>query len=232
VTTSLSRDEQFDLELLRSAVRYQRWVVSAFEPISGAVVEIGAGSGNFTRWLARTADRVVAVEPHEALADRLEGLRLPNVEVVRSRIEAFPDSGSFDLALAFNVLEHIEDDGEAVRAMARLVRPGGRVGVLVPAHQALYGALDRRYHHLRRYSRRSVADLLAGAGLEVGTVRYVNPLGALGWLIAVRLLGRRKLSRASIWLSEWIAVPVSRALDRAGVRPFGQSVIALARRPP
>ncbi|MGH2726313.1 MAG: class I SAM-dependent methyltransferase [Actinomycetota bacterium] len=228
----ISRDEQFDLELLGGAVRYQRWVLSAFEPVSGSVVEVGAGSGNMTRWLSARADRVVAVEPHPALAERIEALQLPNVDVLRTRIEDLPeDASGFDLAVSVNVLEHIEDDEGAVRAMARLVRPGGRLAILVPAHRLLSGKLDRRYHHLRRYSRRGVAALLDHAGVEIERVRYFNPLGAIGWLLFVRLLGRTRLSAFNIWATERIAVPTGQALERIGFHPFGQSVIAIGRRP-
>lgn len=228
----ISRDEQFDLELLGRAVRYQRWVLSAFEPVSGSVIEVGAGSGNFTRWLASRADRVVAVEPHGPLADRIQALSLPNVELVRSRVESLDhEDPGFDLAVSVNVLEHIEDDEQAVRIMSRLVKPGGRIAILVPAHRLLYGKLDKRYHHVRRYSRRELADVLTRAGVAVDRVRYFNPLGAVGWLIFVRLLGRTRLTRSNIWLSERLAVPVGRALERIRFHPFGQSVVAIGRRP-
>ena len=228
----ISRDEQFDLELLGGAVRYQRWVLEAFGPISGSVVEVGAGSGNMTRWLSARADRVVAVEPHPELAERIEALGFGNVNVLRTRIEELPDEAAgFDVAVSVNVLEHIEDDAGAVRAMSRIVKPGGRLAILVPAHPLLYGKLDRRYHHLRRYSRRRVAQLLGSAGVEVERVRYFNPVGAIGWLLFVRLLGRKRLTPFNISATERFAVPVGKALERAGIHPVGQSVIAIGRRP-
>jgi SAM-dependent methyltransferase len=227
----VSRDEQFDLDLLRGAVRYQGWVLDALGPIAGNVVEVGAGSGNFTRWIAQRADRVTAVEPEAHLADRLAAARLPGVEVVRSRVEALAEQEpTFDLAISINVLEHIEDDLGALRVMGRLVKPGGRVAILVPAHQALYGKLDGRYHHLRRYSKRLLAATMTDAGLQIEHVRYFNPVGAIGWLLFVRMLGRTRLSSSNVLLSERIAVPLGRVLDRIGFRPFGQSVLAVARR--
>ncbi|MGH2792680.1 MAG: class I SAM-dependent methyltransferase [Actinomycetota bacterium] len=227
----LTRDEQFDLALLYDAVGYQKWILEALGPIEGVVAEVGAGSGNFTRWIAMRADRVLAVEPHGDLADQIERRKIPGVDLVRSRVEDLAGVAEADMAVSINVLEHIDDDVSALRAIKALVKPGGRIAILVPAHQALYGELDKRYHHVRRYSRRMLRDRLTLAGIEVDRVRYFNPLGAIGWLVFVRFMGRTRLSRSSVRLSERVAVPVGRFLERLGFHPFGQSVVALGRRP-
>ena len=135
------------------------------------------------------------------------------------------------MAVSMNVLEHIEDDQAALRSIRDLVKPGGRIAILVPAHAALYGKLDRRYHHVRRYSRRQLSQVMSRAGIEVERVHYFNPIGAVGWFVFIRLLRRTRLTRMTIRLSEWVAVPVGRALERIGFRPFGQSVIGIGRRP-
>ena len=227
----LHADERFDLDLLRGAVRYQRWLLSVLGPIGGDVLEVGSGSGNFTRWLAPLSDHLVALEPDAGLARRVVELGFPNVEVVTARLEAMPAERVFDAAVMINVLEHIEDDAAALGALRARIRPGGRAIVVVPAHQQLFGRLDEKYHHVRRYTRRSVASVFERAGLEVERARYFNPLGAIGWLVFVRWMKRQRLTPASIRLTENIVVPVGRVLDAIGFRPFGQSVVALGRRP-
>ena len=226
----LHADERFDLDLLRGAVRYQRWLLSALGPIGGEVLEIGAGSGNFTRWLAPLADHLVAIEPESSLGKRVVDLSLPNVEVVTARLEFMPAERLFDVAVMINVLEHIEDDTAALVALRERLKPGGRAIVVVPAHQRLYGTLDEKYHHVRRYARREVGAAFERAGLEIDSVRYFNPLGAIGWLVFVRWMGSQRLTPSSIWITENIVVPLGRMLDALRVRPFGQSVIALGRR--
>ena len=223
--------DRFDLDLLRGAVRYQRWLLSVLGPIGGDVLEVGAGSGNFTRWLAPVSDGLVALEPDPALARRVVELGLPNVEVVTSRLETMAAERVFDAAVMINVLEHIEDDASALGALRARLRPGGRAIIVVPAHRQLFGRLDEKYHHLRRYTRRGVASVIERAGLEVERVRYFNPLGAIGWLVFVRWMKRERLTPASIRLTENVVVPVGRVLDAIGFRPFGQSVVALGRRP-
>ncbi|MFY9588089.1 MAG: class I SAM-dependent methyltransferase [Actinomycetota bacterium] len=227
----LHSDERFDLDLLRGAVRYQRWLLSTLGPIRGEVLEIGAGSGNFTRWLAPTADRLVAVEPDPELAQRVIALGFDNVEVLTSRLETMPPERTFDTAVMINVLEHIEDDTAALVAMRDRLKPGGRAVVVVPAHQVLYGRLDEKYHHFRRYSKRGVADVFDRAGFALDSVRYFNPLGAIGWLVLVRWMASERLAPSSIWVTENIVVPLGKGLDALRFRSFGQSVVALGRRP-
>lgn len=229
----IPEDERLDLLLLSEAVRYQHWVLSSFgPPLGGRVLEVGAGVGNFTRWLAHTADHVVVAEPDPAMAEALSSVAPANVEVRAVPIEDLRGSEEqFDAVVAINVLEHIEDDGGAVRIAHGLLRPGGRLCLFVPAHRALFGSLDRRYGHLRRYTERGTRALLEAGGFHVAACRYFNPVGAVGWWLVGRLARTDRLSRSSVWLSERVAVPIGRALDRVGNLPFGQSVAAVGVRP-
>jgi SAM-dependent methyltransferase len=225
----IPEDERLDLLLLAEAVRYQRWVLSSFgAPLRGRVLEVGAGVGNFTRWLARTADDVVVAEPDPSMAEALAAVAPANVEVRPVPIEDLRGSREkFDAVVAINVLEHIADDLRAVQVARELLGSAGRACVLVPAHQALFGSLDARYGHLRRYSRAGTRALLEAACFHVTTCRYFNPVGAVGWWAVGRVARSNRLSLRSVWLSERIAVPIGRALERAGNPPFGQSVVAV-----
>jgi 2-polyprenyl-3-methyl-5-hydroxy-6-metoxy-1,4-benzoquinol methylase len=223
-------DERFDLDLLRGAARYQRWLLSSLGPIGGDVLEVGAGSGNFTRWLAPLAQSLVALEPDPELARRVAALGFGNVEIVTSRLETLPSGRAFDTAVMINVLEHIDDDTAALTALRDRLKPGARAAVVVPAHQSLYGRLDQKYHHVRRYTRSQAEDVFARAGLTVDRARYFNPLGAIGWLVFVRWMARERLTPSSIWLTENVVVPVGKVLDALRIRPFGQSVVVLGRR--
>lgn len=188
----IPENERLDLVLLSEAVRYQRWVLSSFgSSLRGRVLEVGAGVGNFTRWLARVADEVVVAEPDPSMADELAGSAPDNVQVRALPIEGLHGSGErFDAVVAINVLEHIEDQLAAVCVARELLRPRGRLCVFVPAHRALFGSLDRRYGHLRRYTRRGTRALLEAAGFHVITCRYFNPVGAVGWWAVGRVARR------------------------------------------
>ena len=228
----LTDDERFDLELLRRATRYQRWVLSDFgDLLSGSVLEVGSGIGNFTRWIARSAEEVTAVEPDPFMCRRIEALGLPNVRVVQARLQDLKAPRStFNAVVLINVLEHLPNDLAAMRMVAAMLREGGGACLLVPAHPFLYGSLDRRYGHVRRYTTRDVRALLIGSGLRPSRCRYLNPLGAVGWLIVNRVFGSAHLSRTAVVLTESVGVPVGRFLERLGPPPFGQSVVAIGRR--
>jgi SAM-dependent methyltransferase len=176
---------------------------------------------------------VIALEPEQAFAEHLRRrfAHRPEITVVEGAAEALPAPPAVDLdsVLCLNVLEHVADDAAALRGFRERLRPGGRLLLLVPAHPVLYGAYDRSVGHVRRYRRRELRTLLAAAGFDVLTVRHVNPVGALGWLLRVRL------ARTGHWPSTSFRafdrlVPVLKHLDRAPL-PVGLSLWAVARRP-
>jgi SAM-dependent methyltransferase len=216
---------------MAGAEAYNAWLFERAAPHLGTrVLDAGAGLGTFTELAARGRE-VVAVEPDGAclssLRRRFAGH--PGVTIVAgdaTQLEA-EMLGTFDSILCFNVLEHIRDDGEALASFRALLRPGGRLLLLVPAHPALYGETDRTVGHERRYAKEVLRRRLASAGLTVDELRHVNPVGALGWLVSARILRRRDVPAGPLRLYDRL-VPVLRVLD-AVPSPFGLSLWAVAR---
>ncbi|MDP8962023.1 MAG: class I SAM-dependent methyltransferase [Actinomycetota bacterium] len=224
--------ERYDLELQRAAVAYQRWVVDSFAPVlNERVAEVGAGIGNFTRWIAEHAEEVVALEPDPEMCAGIAELGLDNVEVVQQRLDlyAFTANARFNAAVLIDVLQLFNDDVAAVRASGRMLRINGYLCALVPAHPGLHGSLDDRYGHHRRYTKERMVKLFEAAGLVLEELRYFNPLGALGWWAAGRVARRPRLDPALVSLSERVLVPAGRLLERVVQPPFGQSLLAVGR---
>jgi hypothetical protein len=98
----------------------------------------------------------------------------------------------------------------------------------VPAHPRLYGRLDQRYGHFRRYSHAQLAGLLTDAGLEIDRMYAFNALGMIGWLVQNRRAAPR-ISSNSLRAYEAI-LRVWGPIERRLRLPFGLSVIAHARR--
>ena len=149
-------------------------------------------------------------------------------------------NSSFDVVTSFDVLYHawVRDDVQAVRELARVMKPGGLILVKVPALKSLWGAHDEAVHSRHRYTRAEVESLLDRAGLRLIRSTYANSL-----LFPV-LLSRRFLDRVFDRHGSDVAL-LPPLLERIfggllGIEarlvgwfnlPIGASVFAVARKP-
>lgn len=204
------------------------------------ILDAGCGSGRNMVDLARRG-RVTGLE---LAAASLEQARRRDVGPVLpgSLDEPLPfGDGAFELAVALDVLEHVEDDREALRELARVLVPGGRLLVTVPQYGWLWGEHDVLSHHHRRYTRPALLGRAAAAGLSAERVTSFN-ITLLAPIALVRLL-QRGLARSepSSDLGRTPRGAVNAALERvlraeaaliARGRdlPAGVSLLALLRR--
>jgi 2-polyprenyl-3-methyl-5-hydroxy-6-metoxy-1,4-benzoquinol methylase len=221
---------------------YNRWLVSWFESALGRrILEIGAGFGNLTRHLAGSGEHerelVVAsdLDPvaiqylkgtfRDRPSVRVESYRFPLTDETREAIRGM----GIDTIVCCNVLEHIEDDRKTLSDMREILGPGGRLVLLVPALQRLYGTLDRHLHHFRRYEKPDVEAKLAEAGFEIESCRFLNRPGVFGWWLNGRVLRRRVLPRMQLGAFR-LLLPL---LDREKDSPpsYGLSLLAISRKP-
>lgn len=165
---------------------------------SRRVLSVGCGPAAGLDWLLPFAGphgRVVGLD-----AEPLHARDAPRgVEFVTGRLEAAPFApASFELVLALDVLEHLDDDAAGLGAAARLVKPGGLLLATVPALPSLWGGQDVVSAHRRRYTRRALARLCRAAGLPACEIRYFNTLlfplvGLIRWSRrALGLAGRAR----------------------------------------
>jgi len=220
------------LEVMEGAHRYNRWIYDRVRGGLGQrVLEIGCGTGTITSFMV---DRQLVVGI-DVVDDYIRSTShrfndRPNIVVRRHDLTESIDAlrgYRFDSALSVNVFEHIANDEGAMKAVYALLEPGGTFTLLVPCHPALLGGFDRDIGHHRRYTKRELRRKLEASGFTVERIRRSNPVGALGWLINVRLLGLRRLRGAGLFDR---LVPAFAVLDRVEL-PLGLSVIAVARKP-
>jgi SAM-dependent methyltransferase len=217
--------DAYDLREVANAVNYNSWVIDrARQYLRGRILDFGAGIGTFAIELRRESPDVVALEPDPDLAAVLRQSR-PELQVVE---DASLLEGPFDAIISFNVIEHIEDDDEALRRMRELLAPQGTAVLLTPAHPWLFGSLDVSFGHQRRYTVEGLRTQLVQAGLTPLELRYVNPVGALGWLLAGRVRRATAIPKTELRLFDR-AVPLLRSADRLRL-PLGLSVWAAAAR--
>ena len=161
-------------------------------PKDARILEIGCGTGHNLPMLAGFG-RVEAIEIDPA-ARAIATARL-GTAVGDAPLPILPGvvRGSYDMIAVLDVVEHIEDDVSALRAMATCLKPGGKVLITVPAHRWMWSAHDVVNHHYRRYSKASLNAAIAKAGLKPERLGYFNsllfPLAAMA-RVAGRLTGR------------------------------------------
>lgn len=203
------------------------------------ILELGSGTGGNLSLLEQFG-RVTAVEMNETA----RAISLTKTNSVDVRLGALPDAlpfletQMFDLICLFDVLEHVEDDLGALRAVRGLLAPGASAIITVPAYKRLFGPHDIQLHHKRRYEREELRNLLVDAGLEVEKLSFMNTgLLPVAWLLRVWDKAKSK-DRASgaafppplinIILS-WIFGAEAYLLPQTDL-PFGLSLIAIVRR--
>jgi SAM-dependent methyltransferase len=135
-----------------------------------------------------------------------------------------------DTVVCVNVLEHIQDDRGAVCQMAGLLRPGGHLVLLVPAHPSLYGTLDSLVGHFRRYQRRELVDKVRGSGLAVVRCRFFNSAAAICRFVIGQLLRQQEAGRSQVLFFDRFVVPVLAPLEWLMRPPFGQSLVVVGRK--
>jgi SAM-dependent methyltransferase len=200
------------------------------------VVEVGCGLGNFTGMLL-DREAVVALDAEPACIERIKA-RYPNQRNLSAFVcdagqPQFTDLCRFhpDSCVFLNVLEHIEDDRQALHNMASVLDSGGVIVLIVPAFEALYGAIDRNLGHYRRYSGGSIRELAREAGLRVRKAHYMNSIGFFGWWANARIFKREAQSEGQIEFFDSRVVPVLSRFERWAPPPFGQSLFVVLEKP-
>jgi SAM-dependent methyltransferase len=199
------------------------------------VIEIGAGFGTMTRHLTGR-ELVVASDLDPVALEYLRGTfrddpsvriasyRFPLGAAEREEIRAL----ELDTVVCLNVLEHIEDDTSTLADLHAVLRPGGRLILIVPALARLYGSLDRHLHHFRRYERRELEEKVRAAGFVLEDCRFLNRPGIIGWYVNGRILRRRILPSSQLAAFK-LLLPL---LKREETHPpsIGMSLLAIARK--
>jgi SAM-dependent methyltransferase len=200
------------------------------------ILDVGCGTGANLQMLANYG----VAEGVDISPDALEFCRARGLSKVKlGPAEALPfEDASFDLVTGLDVVEHLDDDEAGLREMRRVLRPGGRAVLFVPAFMFLWGVQDDISHHRRRYTRGEINRAIEKAGLSVERSTYANITFFLPTLIGrlvMRVTGLKPESEANINVSAlngmlgWILGAESWWLKRMGF-PFGVSIVCVARR--
>jgi SAM-dependent methyltransferase len=221
-----------ELNIFLEARNWKRYWSSLLRPyVAGDVLEVGAGLGANIGYLNNPAVRsLLCLEPDEALAAQLRRAASgqPNITVSAGTIGDLA-LGSFDAVLYADVLEHIEDDKGELRRAAAVLRAGGTLIVLAPAHQSLFNPFDAALGHYRRYDRASLAAC-SPPSARLEKMWYLDSMGLLASGANKLVLRQHLPTRRQIVFWDTFIVPASRVLDPVLGYRAGKSILAVWRR--
>jgi hypothetical protein len=115
-----------------------------------------------------------------------------------------------------------------LRSTRGILRDKGKLLLFVPALPWLYGSLDRKVGHQRRYTLRSLREVVEGAGFSVEFIRYFDMVGVLPWFIAGRVSRMATFSDRAARLYDRLVVPTARAMERRLRPPIGKNLLCVA----
>ena len=239
MNSALSGDRDPDgektLQVISKAGNFNEWMYKTISPFcSGNILEIGSGIGNISAFFIRDGKTITLSDLRSFYFSELNQKfgSYPNLEktiildlVDNNFKEKFSEyKGYFDTIFALNVVEHIEDDSLAISNCRFMLKPGGTLIILVPAYQKLYNQFDTNLGHFRRYTKRSLQQLISGNGFEIIHKQYFNAAGILGWFVSGKILGKQTIPEGQMGLYNAL-VPVFRIFDKLIFNKAGLSVI-------
>jgi SAM-dependent methyltransferase len=209
------------------------------------VLEIGCGTG-FVLSGVRSVFPAAELNASDIYTEGLgyAAKRVPDAFLFQMDAQRIPFRDEFDLIGAFDVIEHIEDDGAVLEQLFQACKAGGSVVLTVPQHRWLWSRMDDFAHHKRRYTRGELVQKLERAGFRIGyATSFISLL--LPLMLATRLLRKPggtemedQMDAAGLNISKLtnavlsMVMAVERGLIRIGLRmPLGGSLLVIARKP-
>jgi hypothetical protein len=179
---------------------------------SSSVVEFGAGTGTLAEvWRSEFGMDPICIEIDPELIKILKAKGFTTSESIRDL------SSEISFIYTSNVLEHIEDDINALIKIRERMQQGGKIAIYVPALPMLFSDLDRHVGHFRRYEKKELVHKVKMAGFEIEKCFYNDCLGVLASL-SLRLLGYKSRtglgSKKSLLIYDKFIYPVSMILDK------------------
>ncbi len=149
-------------------------------------LDVGCGTGANLEMLSAFG----SAEGVDVSDDALEFCRRKGLKVHKGLAEKLPfDDETFDFVTALDVVEHLDDDVAGLREMSRVLKPGGKTLIFVPAFMWLWGVQDDISNHRIRYTKSQIVDRLRQAGFEIERATYAN------WTFFAPILAGRTLMK-------------------------------------
>ncbi len=221
------------LSVIEKADRFNEWMYNTIGPhCKGKILEIGSGIGNISKFFIDNNRDIVLSDLRDNYCEILKKkFKNPviKIDLVSDNFETEYAHliGTFDSVFALNVVEHIKDDLQAIANCKKLLKDGGILIILVPAYQFLFNNFDVELEHFRRYTQKSLKDIIVKNGLQVKKLFSFNLIGILGWYVSGNILKKKTIPEGQMGLFN-LLVPIFKLADFVTFRKIGLSVICVS----
>jgi len=225
------------LDAISFAPNFNQYMYDTIAPhCKGNILEIGSGIGNISHHFLLNKSQIsltdiranyidVLKEKYNDKAERIYKLDLvdENFDTLYSNLFE-----TYDSIFALNVVEHIKDDQLAIVNAKKLLKPNGKLVILVPAYQSLYNSFDTALEHYRRYTKKKLNKLISSE-LEVIHSQYFNAFGILGWIVSGGILKKKTIPRNQMELYDRLIL-LSKLIDKIVFNKIGLSTISVGKK--
>jgi len=224
-------NESKNLEIMKGADNYNQWIYDNVKNFIGEkILEVGPGLGSMTQFFTKKKI-LVGTDISESNLSYLNSKfnNIKRFKFLKYDISKKYDSlvkYDFDTVVCINVLEHIKEDQHAINNMYNILVEGGRLILLVPAFQSLYGSIDKSDQHYRRYNKRDLLKIIKNSGFKMVSCRYMNFPGFFGWYFHSKLLKVKVHKKNDLSIFNKL-VPLFKFLESIKSPPFGLSLVCI-----
>jgi SAM-dependent methyltransferase len=222
-----------ELDIFANAIRWKKYWSSKIRPyLTGDILEVGSGQGSNTPFLKSAgATSWTCLEPDpELVSQTIQKFKshplLADCRVETGTVATMGSNRQFDAILYIDVLEHIENDHLELEQASQLLRRGGKIIVLAPAHQWLYTPFDRAVGHFRRYDKSSLLACTPNT-CKCVQLAYLDSAGLAASLMNRLALQQAMPSLRQILFWDRLLVPVSQVLDLVTFHSAGKSIFGI-----
>ncbi len=227
------------LDVISKADKFNFWMFNTILPYTkGEILEIGSGIGNISLFFLENGSKIALSDIRNNYCQNLETnfnkysnlnsviqLDIVDKEFDKKYSQYF---NKFDSVFSLNVMEHIENEQEAITNCKKLLKHNGVLITLVPAYKTLYCKFDEELKHFRRYTKKSLKNVLIKEGFAITRSFYFNTIGIIGWFISGKILRKKTIPENQMKFYNKL-VPLFKIIDKLLFNSMGLSVICIAK---
>lgn len=232
------KDEFKDFELSNYR-KYQYDLIGGH--IGKSILEIGSADRSLTNQIVNNIsgiERLLSIEPSHTLMELYKDKYSFPEFVEFESIDLFDmnegSHGLFDTIILVHVLEHIENDREALTHLHSLLKPGGKILIEVPAMPFLFSVHDKMLGHFRRYNKKNFRKMVDNQLFEIKHLWFQDEIGMIGSFIFFKILGIKLKSKQGVSLVknqgvfyDKYIIPFERFYEKFIRFPFGLSLTGI-----